>query len=113
MVGVALFVGWCVGFVYYHAQADRLVDANNIVLGRDFMAFYLAGSIVNDGHGERVYEPALQQTTQDAILGAEKLRGLSYYINPRLWRLSTACSPGCHISWHFMDTRCSCWAVRC
>lgn len=82
MVGVALFVGWGVGFVFYHAAADRLVDANNIVLGRDFMAFYVGGSIVKDGNGERLYEPAFQQVTQDAILGAEKLQGLSYYINP-------------------------------
>ena len=61
MVGVALFVGWGVGFVFYHAAADRLVDANNIVLGRDFMAFYVGGSIVKDGNGERLYEPAFQQ----------------------------------------------------
>ncbi len=82
MIGVALFAGWCIGFVAFHAKAEKLVDENNIVLGRDFMAFYLSGRIIYEDNGADLYEPLVQQNTQDAILVHEKLEGLSYYINP-------------------------------
>lgn len=82
MIGVTIFVAWCIAFVIHHAQADRLVDRNNIVIGRDFMAFYVGGRIVLEGEGRRLYDPHLQQQTQDAIVSPEKLEGLSYYINP-------------------------------
>lgn len=82
MIGVALAIGWCAGFVVHHVSARGLVDQNNIVLGRDFMAFYVGGSIVVQGDGSRLYEPELQQATQNTVVAPEKLEGLSYFINP-------------------------------
>lgn len=82
MIGVALFMGWCIGFVAHHASADTLVGENNVIVGRDFMAFYIGGTIILDGQGEHLYEPALQQETQNSVLKGEPVDGFSYYINP-------------------------------
>jgi hypothetical protein len=58
------------------------VRSEEVVLGRDFMAFYLGGSVVAEGSGSSLYEPEVQQRVQDAVLSPERFDGLAYYINP-------------------------------
>ncbi len=82
LTGMALFVGCGIGFVAHHASADSLVNDNNVAIGRDFLAFYLAGQIVANGQGQNLYDGAEQQRTQDAVLAPAELDGLAYYINP-------------------------------
>ncbi len=82
LLGALMFGVWGVAFVAHHALSTTVVSGDNVVLGRDFMAFYIAGRIVADGNGRNVYDPQVQQQTQDAVLAPERLSGLSYFINP-------------------------------
>jgi Glycosyltransferase family 87 len=49
-------------------------------LGGDFPSFYAAGSIVADGHGDRLYDPALQAEVQEGLFGEEA--GFLYFSYP-------------------------------
>jgi hypothetical protein len=75
-------LGWLVGGAAFYATTQRLVVGDGVLLGRDFMAFYLAGSMVLNGDGPQLYDGEKQQAMQDAILAPESFEGLAYYINP-------------------------------
>ncbi len=82
LVGVSGVAGWLLALVLFYATLPRLVVDDGVVVGRDFMAFYLAGRIVAEGHGTELYDIHRQRRTQDAVLAPEHLDGLAYYINP-------------------------------
>ena len=69
-------------YVTHHARADRLVNEKGVVQGRDFMAFYTAGKMINEGNGKELYNPIIQYKTQHEILAGENWKGLNYYISP-------------------------------
>jgi len=39
-------------YVTHHTRADRLVNEKGVVQGRDFIAFYTAGKMINEGNGK-------------------------------------------------------------
>ncbi len=80
--GVTIFLAWCVVYAFHHVSATHLVNEKNVIMGRDFMSFYIAGTIVKEGDGKQLYNPTYQQQVQDRILAPEKFNGLAYYINP-------------------------------
>ena len=82
MLGICGCIGWLVGGLAFCATTRQLVLDEEVLLGRDFMAFYLGGRIVAEGHGTELYDGGRQQATQDAILAPESIDGLVYYINP-------------------------------
>ncbi|MCG3136293.1 MAG: hypothetical protein HJJLKODD_00119 [Phycisphaerae bacterium] len=76
-----LFTGvWGVAFVAKHALAPDVVNQSGEALGRDFLAFYVAGRIVQQGDGAQIYDPVLQtRITKEITPG---IRGYQYFINP-------------------------------
>jgi hypothetical protein len=82
LLGVAFLAIWTISYVYYHVSDPRLVRDKEILYGRDFMAFYIAGMMIRENNGANLYRPAYQQHAQDRILHPEKTKGLNYYINP-------------------------------
>jgi hypothetical protein len=69
-------------FVVQHATARRLVDDQEVILGRDFVAFYTAGRVVRDGHGRQIYDYATQASAQAAVIAPETREGTAYFTNP-------------------------------
>src|SRR3954463_10059657 len=69
-------------FVVQQAGVKGLVGQNGVVVGRDFLVFYTAGRMVNEGKGAQLYDPVAQKSIQDEILAPQRREGTSYYTNP-------------------------------
>jgi hypothetical protein len=78
-----IFLGiWIIIYLSYHISSKSLINDKGIVTGGDFITFYLAGTIIKEKNGEKIYDPAFQKQIQDQVLAPEKINGLLYYINP-------------------------------
>jgi glycosyl transferase family 87 len=69
-------------FVMRHATAERMVEPDGAVIGRDFLAFYTAGQIVRMGRGAELYGFGLQTRLQARLIAPEKPQGTAYFTNP-------------------------------
>ncbi len=79
-IGITLLLAWSIGFVHQQITVKGLVIDREVVIGRDFKAFYLAGRIVLNGEGKQLYGLDQQWRTQTEILGSQE--GLAYFVNP-------------------------------
>ncbi|MDA1053287.1 MAG: glycosyltransferase 87 family protein [Planctomycetota bacterium] len=67
---VLFTAGWCGWFYPY----DDLLDQSGTPLGADFSMFYVAGQVVFDGAGERLYDQAEHQRRLQELFPALDLR---------------------------------------
>lgn len=70
------------GLAFQYATHRERVWHDDVVAGRDFLAFYGAGRIVLEGEGARLYDFALQKRVQDEILAPQAFDGLLPFVNP-------------------------------
>lgn len=80
--GVVCCLAWSAVYIVHHLQRETLVDQNGVVVGKDFMAFYIGGTIVRHGKARQLYDGALQRQTEAEVLAPETREGYSYFINP-------------------------------
>ena len=73
---------WVIVYLNYHISSKSLVNEKGVVIGSDFITFYLAGTIIKEKGGERIYNPDYQKQVQDQILAPDKMEGLLFFINP-------------------------------
>jgi hypothetical protein len=67
---IAILAGVGVGLVVLLASSKGLTTINGGRVGGDLPAFYGAARIVRDGHGDRLYDPQLQEAAQQDLLPA-------------------------------------------
>jgi alpha-1,2-mannosyltransferase len=65
-----LLLTLAVAFVFVVLSGDGSSTASGRV-GGDYPAFHAAGTLVNDGRVDELYDPAAQAEVQDALLGGE------------------------------------------
>jgi hypothetical protein len=65
---IAILAGLGVGVVVLLASSKGLTTINGGRVGGDLPAFYGAARIVRDGHGDRLYDPQLQEAAQRDLL---------------------------------------------
>jgi len=82
LIALAGLVGWTIAFIVHLPALRSLVDKNGDAVGGDFIAFYTAGRLINEGQGGRLYDLQLQQVTQRRILDRPDYVGLNSYVNP-------------------------------
>ncbi len=82
LLAVIFFGIWIVSYIGYHISTKNLVNNQGVVIGGDFITFYLAGKIIQEGKGSIIYDPEYQKQVQNQILAPEKMKGLLYFINP-------------------------------
>ena len=73
---------WIIVYLNYHISSKSLVNEKGVVIGSDFITFYLAGTIIKEKGGGKIYNPDYQKQVQDQILAPEEIKGLLYFINP-------------------------------
>ena len=78
---LAVAANLALGAVYVAIFAELFVTGRTH--GSDFTAFYTGWKIVLEGHGNQLYDPAVQVDVQRAILGGQTfVAGLNAFINP-------------------------------
>lgn len=82
LLAVGILGIWAFSYIGYHISNKNLVSGPGVIMGGDFITFYAAGKIIQEGKGSRIYDPGFQKQVQDEILAPEKTEGLLYYINP-------------------------------
>ena len=82
LIALTGLVGWAIAFIVHLPSLRSLVDKNGDAVGGDFIAFYTAGRLINEGQGGRLYDLQLQQATQRQILDRPDYAGLNSYVNP-------------------------------
>lgn len=88
--GLLSCVVWLASFIVHEVNTEGLVDNRGVAVGRDFLGFYAAGRIVQQGDGASLYDPQLQRQVQAQILAPQRLDGYIYFINPAFVAVSYA-----------------------
>jgi len=82
LLSIIFLAIWSITYFGYHISTKNLVNNQGVVIGGDFITFYLAGKIIQEGKGTKIYDPEYQKRVQNQILAPEEMKGLLYYINP-------------------------------
>ncbi len=61
---------------------EGLLDRFGGVIGGDFIEFYTAGRIINEGQADRLYDVSLQRESQKAIISPQKTDRFYQYVAP-------------------------------
>jgi len=66
------------------ARSRGWVEPNGQIVGRDYLAFYMAGDMVNRGQAEQLYQPAAQSEYQKRFMASISpgWSGTCLYLNP-------------------------------
>ncbi|UCG16851.1 MAG: DUF2029 domain-containing protein [Phycisphaerales bacterium] len=74
------------------ARSDRWIEPNGRIIGRDYLAFYMAGDMAGRGHIDRLYDPSAQTAYQKRFMRDinPQWTGTCLYLNPPhyAWALS-------------------------
>jgi alpha-1,2-mannosyltransferase len=66
---VALLIGFASALIFLAVTAHGVSDYKGRPLGTDFSDVYAAGTLANDGHGERAFDPPQQFAREQALFG--------------------------------------------
>lgn len=66
---IAILIGFALAIVYLFVTAHGVNDYDGRPLGTDFSDVYAAGSLANDGHAERAFDPAQHFAREKALFG--------------------------------------------
>ncbi|HWA88467.1 MAG TPA: glycosyltransferase family 87 protein [Rhizomicrobium sp.] len=66
---IAILIGFALAIAYLFATAHGVNDYDGRPLGTDFSDVYAAGTLANDGHAERAFDPAQHFAREKALFG--------------------------------------------
>lgn len=67
----ALLIGFASALIFLAVTAHGVSDYKGRPLGTDFSDVYAAGTLANDGHGERAFDPPQQFAREQALFGKD------------------------------------------